>query len=314
MAELGELAAVLAAAGNNTSQAKAMQSMFNSQPNSMETGLALEATRNPIAALYYQAARNERMQGSAVSPQQLEAMQAAQQRDYELERLKATAGPLATVAGHSQAAIPGVLNTLGAPLNEELFALEQMLNAQSTQASTANDLGSTVQSASAGGGDFNDILSQLGFDTLNRTTPTSVQSAAAGRTEPTYKGPKLTYDAYDNGVNVRLSDVPAGSGMTPDQARQQMGLGGTPTIGDGTTGEANEAPPPEVIARHNRSTASWGFTPQGDVQFNGYDGRGEPVFIQRVVRGGQSDVLVSTRNNSGEWVTTIQSRLGGGQQ
>ena len=312
MAELGELAAVLAAAGNNTSQAKAMQSMFNSQPNSMETGLALEATRNPIAALYYQAARNERMQGSAVSPQQLEAIKAAQQRDYELERLKATAGPLATVAGHSQAAIPGVLNTLGAPLNEELFALEQILNAQSTQASTANDLGSTVQSASAGGGDFNDILSQLGFDTLNRTTPTSVQSAAAGRSEPKPTGPEISDVGY---FDAKTRTVKYPPGYIPSQEEADTNIGRPSiNIGDGTDDQAPMAPPPEVIARHNRSTASWGFTPQGDIQFNGYDDRDEPVFIQRVVRGGQSDVLVSTRNNSGEWVTTMQSRLGGGQQ
>lgn len=316
MAELGELAAVLAAAGNNTSQAKAMQSMFNPQPNSMETGLALEATRNPIAALYYQAARNERTQGSAVSPEQLQAIQVAQQRDHQLEVLKATAGPLATVAGHSQAAIPGVLDTLGAPLNEELFALEQMLNAQSTQASAASDLGSSVQSASAGGGNFNDILAQLGFDTLDRTTPTSVQSAAAGRTEPTNKGPKLSFAGYGNSVNVNLDDVPIDAGMTPERARDIMGLGPAPTIGDGG-GDGNEAAmvtPPEVIARHNRNVANWGFTPQGDIQFNGYDNRGEPVFVQRVTRGGQQDILVSSRTNSGEWVTTLQSRTGGGQQ
>lgn len=313
MAELGELAAVLAAAGNNSSQARAMQSLFNPQPNSLETGLGLEATRNPIAALYYQAARNERMRGSAMSPQALQAVQAAQQRDFELQKLEAIAGPLATIAGHSPATIQGTMDTFGVPLNNKLFELEQVLNALDTRAGAASELGSAVQSSAAGGGDFNDILSQLDFNSIGRTTPTSVQSAAAGKADPTYKGPKLGYTGYQNGVNVTLDDVPVGSGMTLDQAREHMGLGDPPTISGASGTPSPQTPPPDVVATFNRVVPRHGYTPASDIQLLGNDAQGRPIFGQRVVRGGQEDILVSAYDSMGQLRITPQSRTTGNQ-
>lgn len=318
MAELADLAAVLAASGNNSSQTKALMGAMSPQPNSMETGLALEATRNPFAMPYYQVARNERMLGRAMSPEAMQAIQASQQRDYELQKLEAIAGPLATIAGHSPSTIQGTMQTFGVPMDNRLFELEQILSALETRAGAASELGSATQSAAAGGGDFNDIFEQLDFGRIGRTTPTSVQSAAAGKTPPKYDGPTVRYDAYDNGMNISLSDVPVGSGMTVEGARAAMGLGNASTPGtasvidNGDGSDASIPVPPEVIARVNRITATQGYTPRGDIQANGTDSRGEPIFIQRVVRGGRDDVIMTTRNDAGQWVSMPLSRMQGG--
>lgn len=323
MADLGELAAVLAASGNNSSQARTLVNAINPQPNSMETGLALEATRNPFAMPYYQAARLERT-GNRMSPEAMQALQAAQARDHQLEVLKAIASPLATITGNSQAAIPGAMQVLGAPLDNDLFALEQLLATRSANADAVQSVGSGVQSAASGGGDFNDVLTQLGFDPLDRVTPTSVQSAAAGRKPDDPVGPQITDVGYANAANRTVkyppNYIPTLEEAAANLGRETLGFGDASVTGSDTLDDdgADNVPlptvPGEVMARINAISARNGYSARGEVKFVGYDARGEPMFGQQVTRGGLDDVIISSRNDAGQWVTQAKSVLDAARQ
>lgn len=302
--ELAELAAILGASGRSTS-------LPGSQPNSLETGLGIEATRNPIAALYYQAERGDRV-NQTLSPEAMRAIQLRQQQEYELERLKAIAGPAATIAGHSQAAVPGALSALGIPLNEELFGLEQMLNTLTTRSNVVGELGGAAQSAAAGGYDLNDILSQLDFGPVNRTTPTSVQVAQTNAAAPRSSGSdgtQFTYNTYTPGgvqTQVRTSTP-----LSEDQLATLLNQPAVPGM---------EAPPatttnipPNIMARFNRVGPSLDVRPTGNIEINGTDNQGRPIYVQRVVRpNGEPDYLVTGYGPDGNPRTSLLSRMSGG--
>lgn len=306
--ELAELAAVLSAGSRG-------MPMPGSQPNSLETGLGLEATRNPIAALYYQAERGDRV-NQTLSPEAMQAMQAQRQQEFELERLKAIAAPLATITGNSNAAIPGAMGALGVPLDDNLFALEQLLGSVGERATAAERLGSAGQSAAAGGYELNDILSQLDFGPLGRTTPTSVQAAGvrAASGSGSSSGPKFTASGYIPGLGVQVGAT-SGEPFSMEQL-EALTFQNRPNAGDAEpapTGQAITAVPPDIVMRFNAVAPSLGVMPQSEIELSDYDAQGRPIYIQRVVGpSGRPDTLVTAYDSMGNLKTTLVSRMSGG--